>query len=231
MDSDSPGAARSTLFFRPRVLFHPQPPRRAERTGEHILGRFRQANMCHSHPSPSTWNRQEYIRQFPDKVSLLLGSEHQIAVALLFLRRVSRRFCQLYGNRLRPCESLPPPPPASKQFGENLRPSSWANPPEQAIRSRPVNTRNGDVTPFATGPRLSVIPPNLPPNRRLTLAQRSGPRLPRPHPPGARQHAHPGRTRTHPQQLGSSRGHSPDNLWMKDSEAAYFTTPNTNPFP
>jgi hypothetical protein len=52
--------------------------------GEHILARFRQANMCHSHPSPSTRNRQEYIRQFPDKVSLLLGGEHQIAVALFF---------------------------------------------------------------------------------------------------------------------------------------------------
>jgi len=43
--------------------------------------------MCRSTPSPSAVDGQEHVRQLLDKRRLLLWREHQISVALFFVRQ------------------------------------------------------------------------------------------------------------------------------------------------
>src|SRR6266403_2092826 len=76
-------AARSALLLRPRILFHPQLPSRAQSSSQHVLVRLRQPNVGTSHPSPTTRNGQEHLRQLLDKLRLQLRCEHQVAVTLV----------------------------------------------------------------------------------------------------------------------------------------------------
>jgi len=78
-------AAQSTLLLNRCfcVLFYPQLPGGTQGAGEHVFGRLRQTNVGHSHSSPSAVNGQEDVRQFADKVGLLLRGEHQVAVAFV----------------------------------------------------------------------------------------------------------------------------------------------------
>ena len=47
-----------------------------------ILVRFRQADVCHSHASPSAFDGHEYVGQFLDERRLLLRRQHQVPVTL-----------------------------------------------------------------------------------------------------------------------------------------------------
>src|ERR1700737_4991250 len=76
-------APRSALLLRPRILFHPQLPSRAQSASEHVLAHFRQPNVGAPHPSPSTRNGQEHFWQLLDKLRLQLRCEHQVTVALV----------------------------------------------------------------------------------------------------------------------------------------------------
>ena len=54
-----------------------------EGTGENIFGSGRQDDVSHAHAAPTTGNGKKYLGEFRDKGSLLLKSEHEVAITLL----------------------------------------------------------------------------------------------------------------------------------------------------
>ena len=64
------------------VLISSQFPCCSERARQYILARRRQANMCVSHLSPATRNRQENLRRLLHKGRLQLKRKHEVSVPL-----------------------------------------------------------------------------------------------------------------------------------------------------
>src|SRR6185437_11500600 len=70
--------------LRLRVQFHAQLPGGAQRSQQHVLTHGSEPNMGSTVAAPSAGNGQEDFRRLGHKHRLLLGSEHQVAVAVLF---------------------------------------------------------------------------------------------------------------------------------------------------
>ena len=68
----------------PRLLvgFPPQIPSCAQSPSEHIFTRLGEPDMSCAHPAPSTFDWDEDIRHFGNKIRLLLRSQHEVAVAV-----------------------------------------------------------------------------------------------------------------------------------------------------
>src|SRR5262249_41211018 len=76
----NPAPSLPGLLVGLRVLLHAQLIGRIQGTSQHVFGHGSETNMGSAVPSPSTGNGDEYIGHLRDKVSLLLGREHQIAL-------------------------------------------------------------------------------------------------------------------------------------------------------
>ena len=94
--------------------------------------------MRRSHTSPTTGDREEYVRSLGNELRLNFRGEHQVSVSLLSEMPASRRFVRPLGSQRRPCASLPQRLRGLRQFVENLVRSWLFVPRDDFYRDRVV---------------------------------------------------------------------------------------------